>query len=75
MVELSFRIFPNLKYHRVQALSHPANRAMLNREIRTLVGIVGMEENLLHLLEADSAPWIPPKAFALPLIKVESHEV
>jgi len=48
---------------------------MLNREIRTLVGIVGMEENLLHLLEADSAPWIPPKAFALPLIKVESHEV
>jgi hypothetical protein len=34
-----------------------------------------MEENLLHFLEADSAPRISPKAFALPLIEVESHKV
>jgi len=34
-----------------------------------------MKENLLHFLEADSAPRIPPKAFALPLIEVESHKV
>src|SRR5260370_37964662 len=29
---------------------------MLKREVRTLVGVVGMKENLLHFLEADSAP-------------------
>jgi len=47
---------------------------MLNRNIRTLVGVVGMEENLLRLLEADSAPWISPKAPALALIEVETHD-
>jgi hypothetical protein len=46
---------------------------MLNGEIGTLVGIVGMEENLLCLLEADSTLRIFPKALALPLIKVESQ--
>ena len=75
MVELSFCIFPNLKNHRVQAFSHPANRAVLLRNVRTPVGIVGMKENLLHFLEADPAPRIPPEALALPLIEVESHEV
>jgi len=34
-----------------------------------------MKENLLHFLEADSTPRIPPKASALPLIKVEPHKV
>jgi hypothetical protein len=34
-----------------------------------------MKENLLHFLEADSAPGVPAKTPALPLIEVESHEV
>ena len=75
MVEFSFRIFPNLKNHRVQAAPDPADGAMLNREIRTLVGVIRMKENLLHFLEADSALGVPPKTLALPRIEMESHEV
>jgi hypothetical protein len=73
MVEFSFRVFPNFKDHRIQAITDPANSAMLNREIGAPVGVVRMKENLLRFLEADSAPWILTKAFALPLIEVESH--
>ena len=54
MVELSFRVFPNLKDYRVQAATHPADGAMLIREVRTLVGVIGMIENLLYFLEANS---------------------
>jgi hypothetical protein len=75
MVELSFGIFPNLKNDRVQAATHPTNGAMLDGKVRALVAVVGMIENLLHLLEADSTLRIPPKAPALPLIEMESHEV
>ena len=75
MVELSFRVFPNLKNDRVQAATHPADGAMLIREVRTLVGVIGMKEYLLYFLETDSALGVPPKALALPLIEMESHEV
>jgi len=75
MVELSFRVFTNLKNHRIQAVTNPADGALLDGEIRTLVGVVRMEENLLYFLEADSTPGVPPKAPALPLVEVEPHEV
>jgi hypothetical protein len=75
MVELAFRVLSNLKNHRVKAAAYPANGAMLKWEVRTLVGVVRMKENFLYFLEADSAPRIPPKAPALPLIELESHEV
>jgi len=48
---------------------------MLGGEVATLVHVVRMKENLLRFLKADSAPGIPPKALALPLIEVESQEV
>jgi hypothetical protein len=44
MIELSFRVFPNLKNYRVQPATHPTNRAMLSGKIRTLVGVIGMKE-------------------------------
>jgi hypothetical protein len=47
---------------------------MLSRKIGTLVGIIGMVENLLYLLETDSASRIPPQALALPLIEVKPHD-
>jgi hypothetical protein len=75
MVELSFRIFPNLKNGGVQAATHPAYRAMLRGKVRTLVGVIRMIENLQYLLEADSALRVPPKVFALSLIDMESHKV
>jgi hypothetical protein len=75
MVELSFRILPNLKNDRVQAASHPTDGAMLVRRVQTLVGVIGMEENLLYFLEANSALGIPSKALALSLIEMESHKV
>jgi hypothetical protein len=74
MVELSFRVFANLKDHRIQTITYPANRAMLNGQIGTLIGVIGVKENLLCLLEADSASRISPKTPALPLIEVESHD-
>jgi hypothetical protein len=74
MMELSFRVFSNFKDHRIQAITHPADSAMLNREIGAPIGVVWMKENFLRFLEADSAPRIPPKAFALPLVEVESHD-
>ena len=75
MVELSFRILPNLKNDRVQSASHPTNRAMLSGKVRTLVGVIGMEENLLYFLEPNSALRIPRKALTLSLIEMESHKV
>jgi len=75
VIELSFRIFPDLKNYRVQAATHPTDGAMLNGKVRTLVGVIGMIENLLYFLEPDSALGIPPKALALSLIEMESHEV
>jgi hypothetical protein len=75
MVEFSLRVFPNLKNYRVQAATHPTNRAMLKGKVRTLVGVIGIKENLLYFLEADSALRVPPKALALPLIEMESHKV
>jgi len=48
---------------------------MLNGKVRTLVGVIGMIENLLYFLEPDSALGIPPKALALPLVEMESHKV
>lgn len=73
MVELSFRVFADLKDHGIQPITNPADGAMLNREIGALVSVIGTKENLLRFLETDSAPWIPPKAKALPRIEVESH--
>ena len=73
MVELPFRILPNLKNYRVQAVAYPADGAMLNRKVRPLVGVIRMEENRLRFLEADSAPRVPPETFALPLVGVKSH--
>ena len=75
MVELTFRVFPNLKNYRVRAASHPTDGAMLSGKIRTLVGVIGMKENLLYFLEANSSLGVPPKAFALSLIEMESRKV
>jgi hypothetical protein len=75
MVELSFGIFPNLKDDRVQAASHPTHSAILNGKVRPLVAVIGMIENLLRLLEANSALRIPPKAPALSRSEMESHKV
>ncbi len=47
---------------------------MLRGKIGPLVNVVRMEESLLRFLETDSSPRISPKALALPLIEVESHD-
>jgi hypothetical protein len=75
MIELAFRIFPNLKNNRVQSTTHPPDRAMLSGKVRTLVGVIRMIEKFLNFVEADSALPVLPKSLALPLIEVESHKV
>lgn len=62
MVELSFVVFSDLKDNRIKPITHPADGAMLNRQIGALVGVIRMKGHLLRFFEADSAPWIPPKA-------------
>ncbi len=74
MVELSFLVFTNLKDYRKESTTYPVDGAVLNGEIRALVGVIRMKENLLRFLEPDSAPWIPPETPALSLIEPESHE-
>src|SRR5580698_6071468 len=74
MIELAFRILVNFKDYGIQAIANPADSAMFDGEIGTLVKVVGMKEDLPCFLEADSAPRIAAKARALPLIEVESHE-
>ena len=73
MVELSLGVFPDLKNHGIETLTHPADGTVLMREIGALVQVVRVEENLLHLLEADSTLGILPKFLALPRIEVEAH--
>jgi hypothetical protein len=73
MLELAFGVFPDLKDHGVEPFTHPANRAMVNRKIRTIIEVIRVKENLLHFLETDSTLGVPPKAAALPLIEVEPH--
>ncbi len=65
MVELSFRILPNLINHRVQALTYLANGAMLNREVRTLVGVVRDERKPPALPRSRFRASGLPKTFAL----------
>ena len=73
MIELAFGVLPDLKNNGIEAIAHPAVGAMLMREIRTLIKIIRMKENLLRFLETDTTLGIPPKAPALPRIEVESH--
>jgi hypothetical protein len=40
MVELSFLVFPNLKDYREESITYPADGAVLNGEIRALVGVM-----------------------------------
>jgi hypothetical protein len=75
MIELSFRIFPNLKNDRIQPATHPTDGAMLGGKVGALVAVIRMIENLLYLLEADSALRISPKPFALTFVEMESHKV
>jgi hypothetical protein len=75
MIELAFCILADFKDDGIQSIADPADSAMLDGEIGTLVEIVRMKENLLCFLEAYSSPGIMAKALALPLIEVESHEV
>ena len=54
MIELAFGVFPDLKNHGVEAIAYPADGTVLMREIRALVQVVRMKENLLRLLETDT---------------------
>jgi hypothetical protein len=73
MMELAFGIFPDLKNHGIEAIAYPADGTILMGEIHALVQVVRMKEDLLRLLKTDTPLGIPPKAFALPRIEVESH--
>ncbi len=73
MVVFAFPILPDLKDDGVEPLSHPADRPVLCREIGALVKVIGVHENTLCLLKADSTLWVRPQSPALARIKVESH--
>ena len=75
MEEFTFRILANLKDHRIQSRTDPADGAELLWNIDALIEVIRMRKDLLRFLEADPTLWIAPKAFALALIEVESHEI
>jgi hypothetical protein len=73
--EFTLGILANLEDHGVQSLTDLADGAELLRKIDALIEVIRIRKDLLRFLEADPAPGIAPKALALPLIEVESHEV
>src|ERR1035441_413811 len=65
---LSLRVFPHLKDDCVKPASDPPNDTVLFRHVRTLIEVIRMRKDLLHLFEADSAPGIRPQPLAFPQI-------
>jgi hypothetical protein len=62
---LSILVLPDLKDHRVQAGTHPADSPLLPRHIRTWIEPVRLEEQLLYFLEPDAALSICSEKLAL----------
>jgi hypothetical protein len=54
VINLAFIILSNLEDKRVQAFCHPSDRAVLLRQIRSLIEVIRVGENLLRFLEADA---------------------
>jgi hypothetical protein len=73
VVKLAFLILPHLKDERVQALSHPANRTVLLRQIRALIEVVGPVKYPLRLFKADPTAGILPQSLAFARIEVKTH--
>ena len=65
MKVIALFIFANLKYYGVEITGHPADSAILLRNIGPLVEVIRMRENLLHFLKTDPALGIGPQLIAL----------
>src|ERR1017187_54324 len=70
---LSLCVFPHLKDDCVEPVSNPPNGTVLFRHVRTLIEVIRMRKDLLHLFQADSAPGIRPQPPAFPLLNMQSH--
>jgi hypothetical protein len=55
VVVLSFFVLAHFEYNAVQLLTHPADRSVLFEQVRALVKIVWVRENLLDLFESDTS--------------------
>src|SRR5580704_17145261 len=55
VVVLTFFVLPHFENDGVQLLSHPTNRSVLFGQIRALVNVIWVRENLLHLFESDAS--------------------
>ena len=60
MVKFAFFVLPHFENDGVQVLSYPTDRAVLFGQIRALIEIVWVREDLLHLFKSDPSFWVCP---------------
>ncbi|HSR08356.1 MAG TPA: hypothetical protein VLM42_14480 [Bryobacteraceae bacterium] len=75
MQNFTLFVFARLKDHGVQAVTYPANSPMLFWNIGSLVGPVGLGEQLLHFLESYATLGIRFETLTLSSIETETHPV
>ena len=74
LVILSLFVLARFENDRVQLLSHPTDCTVLFGQVRALVKLVGVRENLLRFFESDASLRICTERAALSLIEVNPHE-
>src|SRR5919109_1173241 len=60
VIVFAFGIAPNLKNQGVHLVAHPANRAILFRQIGAHIQVVRMCEDFLPFFEPDATLWVCP---------------
>jgi hypothetical protein len=75
MKVIALGIFANFENHRIQLVSHPADRAILLVNIHLLMQIIRPRKNLLRFLETNASIWIRPKRPTLSPVKMESRRL
>jgi hypothetical protein len=73
VIELALFVLAYFKDDAVKPLTHPADRAMLFRQIGTIVLVVGMGEELRNFLKPNPTLQIAPQPLTFASIKVKPH--
>src|SRR5665213_1527322 len=73
MVELALIVLTHLKDQRVEPLSHPTNRDVLQRQVISNFQVVRARQNLLRFFKPDPSFRVLPQSLALGRIKMEAH--
>jgi hypothetical protein len=71
--QLTLFVLAHFKDNALEPLTDPADRAMLFRQIRTIVLVVGMGEEFQNFLEPNSTLRVAPQPLTFAPIEVKPH--